>query len=278
MKGWIALDIDGTITNDKYSVPSEVTQFLRDTHNNGWQILIATGRAFSFANLSLKDFDFPFTLSAQNGSIALAMPSQEILFKRYMKRFVLDSLEKAYAGEKSDFIIYSGYEEGDFCYFRPKRLSEENLAYVEAIQKREKTSWQAVDEFPQGIEIPMIKCFGRLDFVKKIAKELSKKDQFQLALIRDPFHTSYHLLMVADRQASKGKALKEMIFRKGRGNLVIAAGDDDNDISLLKNADVKIAMPQAPESVREMADFIAPPVDELGIIQALKIAIKNAID
>ncbi len=275
MKGWIALDIDGTITNDKYNIPTQVIKFLRDTHGQGWKIAFATGRAFSFAKLALKKIDFPFVIFPQNGSIALEMPSEEILFRRYMNGSVVEDLETVYSGEKSDFLIYSGYEKGDFCYFRPKRFSEEDLLYLNDVQKREQKSWEAVDEFPQKMEIPLIKCFGRLDFMRKIGRKLLRKGNFQLALIRDPFHSSNHILLVTEARASKGEALNEMISRQGRGELVIAAGDDENDISLLSIADVKIAMPQAPESVRAMADFIAPPVDELGIIQALKIAIKK---
>jgi hydroxymethylpyrimidine pyrophosphatase-like HAD family hydrolase len=62
----------------------------------------------------------------------------------------------------------------------------------------------------------------------------------------------------------------------GRGDLVVAGGDDENDLSLLQAADVKIAMPHAPEILRKIADFMAPPVEEQGIIHALKIVIANA--
>ena len=275
MIGWIALDIDGTITNDKYSVPDPVINYLQDAQEKGWKILLTTGRAASFASLALKKMNFPFLLAAQNGSIALEMPAKKILFQSNMKARVIDELEKVYRGKKSDFLVYSGFEKGDFCYFRPKFLNEENLAYVLAICEREKKEGMSVDEFPRDIEIPLIKCFGRIDFMQTLGRELIQSNLFSLALIRDPFHPSNHILMVTDCEASKGEALKKLISLLGRGECVIGAGNDENDMSLLQVADVKIAMPKSPEILRIVADFIAPPVSENGIIDALKIAMKK---
>ncbi len=274
MKGWIALDIDGTITQDKYTVPAEVAAFLKETSQNGWRFVFATGRALVFARPLLNCFDFPFITVAQNGS--LAIEKDKIIFKRYMKPSVISDLEEAYQGFETDFIVYSGCEHNDRCYFRPHLLKEEDRTYLEAIQKREKEPWIAVDQFAFDFEIPLIKCFGRLDVMKKIGSRLLKKGSFQVSLIRDPFHSSYYILLVTDIKASKGFALREIRSLFGKGDLMIAAGDDENDLSLLQAADVKIAMPHAPELIRKIADFMAPPVSEQGIIHALKIVIANA--
>ena len=276
MKGWIALDIDGTITQEKYSVPQPVIDFLRQAVASGWSLAFATGRAFVFAVLALEKFDFPFVLLPQNGSIALQMPQREILFKKYLKASLISQLEVAFEGMETDFLVYSGYEKGDRCFFRPSRFSPEDLAYIEMMQEREKESWIPVDSFDEIQETPLIKCFGRLDVMKKIGDRLRKTSLFQVSLIRDPFHRSHYILLITDAKTSKGSSLKDVFQLLGRGNLVMGAGDDENDTSLLLAADVKIAMPHAPESLRKIADFIAPPVSEQGIIYALKVVMNHA--
>lgn len=275
MKGWIALDIDGTITQDKYSIPEEVIKFIHDAVKSGWKIAFATGRAFVFAKPALEKINFPYIILPQNGSVALRMPGQEIVFKRYMKPSVLADLEEVYEGKHSHFLVYSGFENGDRCYYRSDRFSKQDLAYLEEVQKREKEEWIDASHSSIDFDIPLIKCFGKLDAMKKIGSKLLKKGYFEVSLIRDPFHTSYYILMVTDSKASKGASLREMFSYDGRGDLVVAAGDDENDISLLQTADVKIAMPHAPEVVRKIADFIAPAVSEMGIIYALKIVIQR---
>lgn len=274
-KGWIALDIDGTITLDKYSVPREVTAYLRGLQKEGWNIAMATGRPFAFAAMALSEFDFPYTFLAQNGSLALEMPEQKLLFKKYMTSRAIPLLEAAYEGIGSDFLIYAGYEKGDFCYWRPDRFSGEDLAYLEELQTRQREGWREVERFdaPEIGDFPLIKCFGPKERMEKVVTRLKREAIFEVARIRDPHEEGYEILLVTDRTASKGASLNDVFARKGRGERVIAAGDDANDVSLFEVADLKIAMAHAPEFLRKEATFIAPPTRELGIIQALNQAL-----
>lgn len=275
-KGWIALDIDGTITLDKYSVPKEVIAFLRTLREEGWGIILATGRPFAFAMTAIKDFDFPFLFSAQNGSIVLEMPQRKILFKSYIPISSIPDIENIYQNIEGDFLIYAGFDEGDYCFWRPAKYTKKEIDYLTDLQSWQNEKWRAVDHFndlPLDA-FPLIKCFGpkaQMDQIKSRLKELKK---FEVATIRDPFVENTHLLLVTDIQASKGKSLSKIFEMKGRGH-VIAAGDDENDISLLQVADTKIAMEHAPEILRQMASFIAPPTKDFGIIAALKKAVKD---
>lgn len=275
-KGWIALDIDGTITLEKYSVPDEVTAYLRSLAADGWRIAMATGRPYAFASRALSTFDFPYYFLAQNGSAVLEMPGKKLLFKRYLTESAIEVVEKAYEGIDSDFLIYSGYETGDFCYFRPHRMAEEDLRYIEDLKKRQKEEWKPVDRFAID-SFPLIKCFGPLPRMNKVAERLRKSGRFQVTMIRDPFDENSMIILVTEKNASKGLSLEELFRKKGRGGLVIAAGDDENDLSLLKAADVKIAMAHAPEALQDAADYIAPPTKEYGIIKALQLAIRTHV-
>lgn len=276
-KGWIALDIDGTITLDKYSVPQPVTDYLRSLSQSGWKIAMATGRSFAFASQALSKFDFPFVFLPQNGSIALDMPRAKILFKKYIMPAAIRAVEEAYEGIDTDFVIYAGYEKGDFCYWRPQRLSADDFIYAKDLKTRQQEEWQAVDSYASVKDgFPLIKCFGPAPRMEKVAKRLHATGLFQVAKIRDPFHESYLILLVTDRSASKGLSLEEVFRLKGRGPQVIAAGDDENDISLFQVADIKIAMSHAPESLQNEADLIAPPTQDHGIIHALQMVLNDA--
>ena len=276
-KGWIALDIDGTITLDKYSVPEEVVSFLRQLVHEGWKLVMATGRSLSFGSMVLKEFDFPYYFLVQNGSASFEMPGATPLFTRYIPASQLPAIEAAYEGIPSDFLIYSGYEKKDICYYRPDRFSAEELQYLSRLQKMQKENWRAMEHF-DGKEIgsfPLAKCFGPLGQMKKIAERLRETGRFNVPKIRDPFNESSELLLVTDRMASKGLGLSELMRQKGKASVLIAAGDDENDLSLFDVADIKIAMAHAPPVLHERADFIAPPTAELGILRALKMALHD---
>ncbi len=276
-KGWIALDIDGTITLDKFSVPEPVIAYLRELAHSGWTIAMATGRAFCFASKALSKFDFPYVFLPQNGSLAMDMPGEKILFKQYMRPDEIRIIEEAYEGIDSDFVIYAGFEKGDVCYWRPNRLSGEDLHYANDLKTRQKEDWIEMKSFDEVKEpFPLIKCFGPPDRMDKVASRLRKLDLFQVAKIRDPFNEGFSMLLVTDKQASKGAALRKIFKLKGRGEMVIAAGDDENDISLLDAADIKIAMSHSPHLLQEKADVIAPPTQDHGIIHALKMVLNDA--
>ena len=276
--GWIALDIDGTITLDKYSVPDPVTEFLRSRIHEGWRLAIATGRPLTFALMGLEKFDFPFLLLAQNGTIAIEMPSKKVLLKRYIPISRISEIDLAFEGTVGDFVVFSGYENHDQVYWRPKRQDAEKINYVEDFAKKQGLLLIAVDSFDQisWKSIPLVKCFGTQIEMKRIANNLNKNHHFNLSIICDPYVENYYIMLITDRLASKGQTLEEAIALFGPRKIVIAGGDDENDASLLKAADIKIAMAHAPESLMSVADFVAPPTSEQGIIHALRLAIAKA--
>jgi hydroxymethylpyrimidine pyrophosphatase-like HAD family hydrolase len=276
-QGWIALDIDGTITHDKYAVPLEVAAYLRSLSQRGWSIVFATGRSLSFALRALSGMDFPFTCLPQNGSAAVSIPGQQLLFKHYLSPDSIASLDWAFEGLSSDYILYGGFERKDQIYYRPSRFLKEESSRIKIWQEREKEPWKALDEFSADKigPFPLAKAFGPLPRMKEAAERLRQLSLFEVAFIRDPFAENEGILLITDPKATKGAALKELLKTQGKKGRVIAAGDDDNDRSLLECADVKIAMPHAPSSLLEMADFLAPPTSQNGIIYALQIATQN---
>jgi HAD superfamily hydrolase (TIGR01484 family) len=276
-KGWIALDIDGTITLDKYSVPEPVTAYLGKLHREGWKIAMATGRPFRFASMALSTFDFPYVLLCQNGSVAIEMPAKKILFKRYLTFDAIKWIEEAYEGIDSDFIVYMGVEKNDLCYYRPNRFSSDDFPAIDAWQATQKEKWQGLEQFCPELmpSFPLVKCFGLFERMEKIADRLKALNRFQVALMRNPFDPTGAIVLVTDLAASKGLSLQEVFKMLGRGPVVIAAGDDENDLSLLEVADIKIAMSHAPDVLQEFADILAPPTSKMGIIHALQMAVAN---
>jgi HAD superfamily hydrolase (TIGR01484 family) len=275
--GWIALDIDGTITLDKCSVPEPVIIFLRGCIDEGWRLAICTGRPLTFALRALEKFDFPYLILAQNGSIAIEMPSKNDLLRHYIPTSWISELEQAFAGTVGDFVVFGGYEDRDRIYWRPHRLDVEQRSYVERFTKNQGIQTVAVDSFDEIPlkSIPLVKCFGTQIEMNRIAHHLREINHFNLTIIREPYMENYYIMLITDRSASKGQTLEEAIDLFGPRGTIIAAGDDENDTSLLKVADIKIAMSHAPESLLRVAHFVAPPTREHGIIHALRLALKK---
>jgi hydroxymethylpyrimidine pyrophosphatase-like HAD family hydrolase len=273
--GWIALDIDGTITDKSHHVPPQVAQFLHELEREGWELVFITGRSFSFGYNALKEFNFPYYLAVQNGADILFMPHKQLVSRHYLNKEVIPILEQAYRGEKEDFLVYAGFEKGDFCYYRPERFSPSLTEHIHKIMSYSPEPWKPVENFrfEEGIAFPLVKCLGTKEAMMRINGLLQSVTEVAATMIRDPLGEGIYLNLVTAKQATKGDALQSVKEVIGDGGPVIAAGDDLNDISMLAHADVKIVMGSAPSEMHDMATLIAEGED--GIIEALTKAIRS---
>lgn len=273
----IALDIDGTLTAELTRIPDRVVEKLRNLQKLGWRISLITGRTFSFAWPLLKQLDFPYLLALQNGADILSMPEKKLLHRSYLQADLVPQLENLYTGHPEDFIIYSGFERGDFCYFRPERFSQALLVYLYELKELSSAPWQALKEFSfaQSESFPLIKCLGNEETMLAVAGEIKKVKGMTTSVIRDPICRDLYLNLVTNSQATKGEALQFML-KLFPSPFVIAAGDDRNDLPMLACAHERIVMAGAPPEVQQAATIHAKSARDLGIIAALEEAVKRA--
>ncbi|MBS0604323.1 MAG: HAD family phosphatase [Verrucomicrobia bacterium] len=276
--GWIALDLDGTITDSTHRAPKEVVDFLHSLEDKGWEIVFITGRTFSFAYKVVGEFDFPYYLAVQNGADILLMPHKQLVARHYLDDKVIPVLDMAYRGEEEDFLVYAGYEQGDFCYYRPERFSPKLTEHVHKIMALSPEPWKSVKDFDfkKGISFPLAKCLGAKQAMERINALLQAVPEVSATLIRDPLaEDDVYLNLVTAKQATKGNALRTVKQATGDGGPTIAAGDDLNDISMLEAADIKIVMATAPKEMIPMATIVAEHGQQHGIIAALNQAIAS---
>lgn len=275
MKGIIALDIDGTITEGFHSVPQEVVSYLKSLAEAGWKMVFITGRTYKWGFSVLKKMDFPYLFAVQNGAIILEMPSRRILAKKYLDSSIYKAMDEICKTESSDYVIYAGYEHEDVCYYRPAHFSLDLLEYVKKRVLALGETYQAVPAYHtlQLDSFPSIKCFGRRDAAERIAHKIEAALGLHVTPVTDPYDGSFMVAQATHREATKGQALKGIkhLFPESR-RLVIAAGNDYNDASMFAVSDIRVVMGNAPADLLEEADILAPPVSEMGIIAGLRAA------
>lgn len=271
MKGCICLDIDGTITADPHYIPQPVLDCFRFLYGRGWQFTFATGRTFSFALKTLREIDFPFFFAVQNGADLLHMPEKKLLSREYLPSGAVFALEEIAQGKKEDFLVYAGWEMGDFCYYRPNKFSSKIMDHIKIIECFSEQPWRKMEEFafPLGQAFPLLKYLGEESEMKELYELIKQIPGVQASCIKDPISDGVYENLITAPDALKGKCLRKIREHFPEGTLFIAAGDDYNDVSMLKEADIAIVMGSAPEAVMSLADIKAKSADEFGIIEAL---------
>jgi HAD superfamily hydrolase (TIGR01484 family) len=280
IKGLIALDIDGTLTDDPRHIDPKVVNFLKEEmYGGGWQVMFLTGRSYTFGHKPLEVFDFPFYFGTQNGAALFKMPGKEVVKEHFLSRKELCELEAIASSQNQSFLVYSGEKLGDFCYYHGATYTEEEKAYLDELAQFSVVPWQDSGPFENLKQeaFPMLKAFGSLGEMQQLKKAI-ERPSLACTLVHDPFRrkqNGYYLLVNA-ANATKGAILKELADidakKQGVRPKIIAAGDDENDASMFKVADIPIVMETAPKHLLEHAKVVAKPASECGIIEALRKA------
>jgi len=275
--GTIALDIDGTITGKDHLIPSGVALYFKSLHQEGWQFIFVTGRPLAFALMSITKLEFPYLLGLQNGADLLEMPSKKRIHRAHLTIDVVLAIDKLCQQEEkdTDFVLYAGYEKGDLCYFRPHRFSPERLAYFKEVERLSALPWQGVESFERCGQstFPLMKYVGSKEQLTSLEEKLKVIKGIKTTLISDPISREFFLLLITESQADKGEVVKKCLDLYQLKRPLITGGDDNNDIPLLKVGDVRIAMDGSPLPLQKLAHIIAPPADQMGIIDAIEEAI-----
>lgn len=274
-RGIIALDIDGTVTAQTHELDSRVIDALDRLAKEGWLFIFITGRPFQWGFLTLESLPFPFALAVQNGALLLEIPSRNILIRKYLNEDVIPNLDKISQRYETDFVVYSGLENDDRCYYRPASLPPSILSYGLQRAAFLGEKWHSVQTFSDlpVAQFSSIKFFAKDERALMLSKKIEKELGLHAPPNRDPFNPDYFVIQATHPRATKGQILRDFIQLTGASGPIIAAGDDHNDKSMLKEAHVKVVMASAPSDLLTMADVIAPPASQLGIIQGLTEAI-----
>lgn len=275
IKALFASDIDNTLADSSRHIPKQVKEYLEKLHTSGWSLMFLTGRSFTFAIQALEPFQLPYYLAVQNGAEILYMPDKLMVSQNFLSRDILFPLTKIFEEHGEEFFVYSGFHQGDFCYYRPNRVSPEYLAYLKKLQAITPAPWVEVSSWEEVPDrFPFIKCAGSRKSLTHIRSKVAEIKHLSVVVMDDVIDPNKSTLTISHEEATKGKALKKVYQREHLNCPIIAAGDANNDFCLLENADIAIAMEDAPIGLRDLADIIAKSAKQCGIIEALQTARK----
>ena len=254
----IFFDIDGTIRSFKTkTIPENTANTLKKLKEQGIKIFIATGRApfhTTFLN-DLLDFKFDgyITINGQycyleNGEVLNdKILSQEDIknvlpyFKKNKIACDFALLDGAFMNLKNSRVKWLEDELGD-----PERFKEDPLAYDKAISEKIYQLNVFVSEEEEA---------GFLAYMPN-----SKAARW-----------TTHFTDVIPKDSGKNTGIDAVIAHFGiKLEETMAFGDGGNDIDMLKYAGIGVAMGNAGDNVKEIADYITTSVDDDGITNALK--------
>jgi len=261
----LVVDIDGTLVDKRLAVSSENREALAKASDSGIQVSLCTGRVARactniFNQLSLDGYH----IFSDGALVANPDITEEIYVQSLSQTVVKQAIEFANLND-IDLDIYSttGY-------------------FVE------RETWSAIAHRQFfGIE-PTIADFTSLwerESIIKVglaatsAQEGDKARNFCLhfdgsfhfSWVRTPAYPDVDFINAVAPGVSKGRAVGVLASYLGITLAeVVAIGDGLNDISLLSTAGLAIAMGNAPDEVKAVADYVTLDVEHNGLAAAIE--------
>ncbi len=247
----IFLDMDGTTLDDNKQMSEENLEALRLAVEAGHEVVITTGRTDSSAGYLRKRYELDRIgcryMIVYNGAAILDCETGKRLYSRTIPMEYTKAVIEAARREHLYLHTYAG----DLVL---TEREDENLAVY---LKRTSMKARIVPDLMEAIEQPVHKLLAVA--VREPDRLLAFQDA-QAAWARgkvDMYFSCREYLEVVAEGVSKGDALLRFCRMMGiPAKQTIAAGDEGNDLSMIRAAGTGCAVANAQEEVKQAADYV----------------------
>jgi Cof subfamily protein (haloacid dehalogenase superfamily) len=276
----LATDLDGTLFNDKKEIDLETVQAIQEYRRMGGKVVICSGRS----PLSTKWIASAIGLKgepiiAYNGAILLDEKGQVIEQSVFQLETIKSFLEICEAEG-----IYAHLYEGDTLLI-PKvnkwneNWIENNFPVLERIgaeiktcaRLRKECKVKVIDNFFQFLNINRPNINKMAVFHDgNILRDFSNRTISQVESLEISSSLNYLNLEISPSGVTKASALVKLTDRLDISiSQTAAIGDNFNDSFMLKTVGLGIAMGNAPEEVKQIADKVTRNNNEAGVAYAI---------
>ena len=269
----IVLDIDGTLLNTGKIISEKTKQALIAAQEKGIKVILASGRPTTgMLELAeqLEMTKYEGFLVSYNGARVTDCLTKEVLFNQAM------SIEtgQAILEHLKNFDVIPMIDKEDYLYVNDVYsgmldLPDGAFNIIEYEARGGNFKLIEIDDLADFATFPINKILiaAQPEYLQKIAPALHAPfDEIVTAAFSAPFYFEF-----TDKGIDKAKALNTVFPEMGiHSENIIAFGDGHNDRSIIEYAGIGVAMGNAVDALKEIADDVTLSCDEDGIAAGLE--------
>lgn len=265
--------MDGTFLTDNKNVSERNLNAVKKASEMGVKIAVCTGRIYTSARFYGELIGVKAPVIASNGAYIRNEEKDEVIYKSTLgyenSNRILESLRK--------YNIYPHYNSPDTIFTEKIVYSSffyskmnEDLPEEKKINICVSENWQ---ETFRNNQDEILKCIAIDDDIEKITcakQEMKNIGDFEVV------SSGRNNFEVMNKGVSKGRAVEILAGYYGiNKEQVICIGDNENDISMIKYAGLGIAMGNAEQCVKDVADYVTDTNENHGVAKAIEKFVTN---
>lgn len=282
----VAIDIDGTLLNSKGEMTDRTKQVLRKASEQGIYIVLTSGRLTDTVEKFCNEIGADKYLIAENGASIINLQTKELEFSKYISKDVVNKVLDICDENNIYYMVYTNKELivkniKHMAMFFYKQNYNPNARIKTIVSGRDYIN-AVTDNFTK-----LMICDEDRAIYNNIVAKLSKIPEIdvlpvphisnkQLELDGKETVLEYSYADISAKGTNKWTAIKELMTKLGISeNEVIAIGDNINDIKMIENAGLGVAMKNGSPHVRALADVVAPSNNEDGVAYIVEKYVLN---
>ena len=262
----IALDLDGTLTNSEKIITLRTFDALMKAQREGVRLVLASGRpTFGIAALAnqLQLADYGGYVLSYNGGRIIDWCKKTVIFSQVVDQKLVPSLYDF--AEKAQLPIVT--------YLPDAILASKNEG--EYLAEEARINGMPVVVAQNFVEEAMQIAGGSTKFLipgePELLIQLESEMKAALSEQMEVFRSAPFFLELPPKGIDKAQSLQRLLTHLGlERESLMAFGDGFNDLSMIQFAGQGVAMANAVEEVKSIADFVTTSNEEDGIAHALE--------
>lgn len=278
----LAVDIDGTLVSSQYTLTKSVKRALAEIKNKGVFLTLATGRFYGSASAIAKEVGINVPMIANDGAQIQDVYTGELIHFRPLDIEIAREIVKVLGDYPLELQVFLKN-----C----KIFGGRNYRMVQLkkfLRRRRILNFRGVYNYLRDFAAgPVISAGSNIGVLKYITEPPVKlvlsgksevmeefrqvlEERFSGMVSTTSAIKNYMDILAPGVSKAYGLEILTRYLDISR-NQIVAVGDNYNDLEMIEYAGLGVAMGNAPDAVKEKADFITDSNDNDGLVKVISV-------
>lgn len=269
----IAIDMDGTLLNGKNEISIRNKEAIQRAKDLGVKIVLSTGRLFTSANEYASYLGLTTPIISCNGAFIAEKNKSNIIYDSAMDKEVAKRIIEI---SEEENIYYHFYDDKSLYITEKNASSDLFKEWTEESSVYHGMDFYTMMNPLREIEEDGIKVYKYIIVDDDKEKLLHFRNKVSKLPGVEVASSWYNNIEIMNEGVTKGNGLKKLCKKLNIPcSKIIAIGDNENDISMLKVAGLAVVMENGDELAKKYADYITDTNEEDGVAKVIEKFILN---